>query len=48
MKTGMIQMRMVSAQQQKITMIIEVCNQIGIPYYAVNFENNTGIKYLRT
>lgn len=28
--------------------VIEVCNQIGIPYYAVNFENNTGIKYLRT
>ena len=32
-------MKMVSVQQQKITNdVIEVCNQIGIPYYAVNFE----------
>ena len=26
--------------------VIEVCNQIGIPYYAVNFEKNIGIKSL--
>lgn len=26
--------------------VIAVCNQIGIPYYAVNFEKNIGIKCL--
>ncbi len=25
-----------------------VADQIGVPYYSVNFENNTGIKSLRT
>ena len=28
--------------------VIRVCNQIGIPYYAVILKNNIGTRYLRT
>ena len=39
MKTGMTLMRMVFVlATEDYNDVIAVCNQIGIPYYAVNFE----------
>ena len=38
MKTGMTQMNLVCVQQPKIIKMQRVADQIGIPYYSVNFE----------